>query len=295
MFVVVLARTDLNALWAYMSQVDRTLLLLGIGFQMTLLVIKCWRWYILNEEGYDRRRFLQRSGEFFEGYAIGVITPGRFGELMKAGHAGTKKGILGAGLKVIAERGMDLSIFFVIGGAAIIHHVLPGLGPTWGWFILLTGVAGMVLAFLILWSPAIVRLAEIPLRWIRQLKKEETLGFRHKSFPSTSLFLLLSVSGNLCYFICCYFLAAGVSLDISVIETGGGVAAAGIANTIPVTVMGLGTRELTFLYVFRDFPRPQVLAFSALVFLVAQIGAGLVSMVLGQFLLLKFKGQSLKS
>jgi uncharacterized membrane protein YbhN (UPF0104 family) len=184
---------------------------------------------------------------------------------------------------------MDLSIFFVIGGIAIIHNVLPGLGPVWGWFILATGISGMILAFLILWLPAIVSLIEIPLRWIRQLAKDDSLGFSHKSFSGTFLFLVLSVTGNLCYFTCCYFLATGVNLDITMIETSGGVAAAGIANTIPVTVMGLGTRELTFLYAFRDFPQAQVLAFSGLVFLVAQIGAGLVSVIMGQILLFRFK------
>jgi uncharacterized membrane protein YbhN (UPF0104 family) len=291
LFLVVLARTDLAELWAYMKQVEASSLLIGIGFQMLLLVVKSWRWYILNEEGFDRRTFLRRSGEFFEGYAIGVITPGRFGELMKAGHAGTKKGILGAGLKVIAERGMDLSIFFVIGGIAIIHQALPGVGPFWGRIVLSIGVAGMLLAFLILWSPAVVRLAEIPLRWIRQLGRKDSLGFRHKNLPSTFLFLILSVTGNLCYFTCCFFLATGVGLDITMVETSGGVAAAGIANTIPITVMGLGTREVTFLYVFQAFPQAQVLAFSGLVFLIAQIGAGLVSMILGQWLLFKFKVQ----
>jgi uncharacterized membrane protein YbhN (UPF0104 family) len=295
LFVVVLARTDLAELWGYMKQVAASSLLIGIGFQMLLLVVKSWRWYILNEEGYDRRTFLSRSGEFFEGYAIGVITPGRFGELMKAGHAGTKKGILGAGLKVIAERGMDLSIFFVIGGIAIMHQALPGVGPVWGRIVLSIGIAGMLLAFLILWSPAVVRFAEIPLRWIRQLGRNESMGFRHKSLPSTFLFLILSVTGNLCYFTCCYFLATGVGLDITMVETSGGVAAAGIANTIPITVMGLGTREVTFLYVFQAFPQAQVLAFSGLVFLIAQIGAGLVSMILGQWLLFKFKVQSSKS
>jgi hypothetical protein len=51
--------------------------------------------------------------------------------------------------------------------------------------------------------------------------------------------------------------------------------------------MGLGTRELIFLYVFQSFDQGMVLAFSFLVVLVAQIGGGLISLMAGQFLLYK--------
>jgi len=78
-----------------------------------------------------------------------------------------------------------------------------------------------------------------------------------------------------------------VGIGLSLIGVSAGVATAGVVNTIPVTVMGLGTREVTFLYVFQEFPRAQVMAFSGLVFLVAQVGGGVISLLLGQILLLK--------
>jgi len=290
LFIVVLSRTDLGELWGWMKEVDRTYLLLAIFFQFLLLIVKSWRWYILNETGFDLKKLIRRSGEFFEGYAMGVITPGRVGELMKAGHAGSRKGILRAGLRVIAERGMDLSIYFVIAGIAISHAVLPGIEPFWGWLILFTGTAGMILSLLILMSPGLVRWAEKLMKMIRLLKKDIALDFHQRSFTNTLGFFGMSLFSNLSYFVCCYFLATGVGMDLPVISVSGGVATAGVLNTIPVTVMGLGTREVTFLYVFQTFPQAQVMAFSGLVFLVAQIGGGLISLLLGQALLWKFKG-----
>jgi uncharacterized membrane protein YbhN (UPF0104 family) len=102
-------------------------------------------------------------------------------------------------------------------------------------------------------------------------------------------FFFLSIFSNLSYFVCCFFLATGVGMDLPVISVSGGIAVAGVMNTIPVTVMGLGTREVTLIYVFQNFPMAQVLAFSGLVFLIAQIGGGLVSLLLGQVLLWKGK------
>jgi uncharacterized membrane protein YbhN (UPF0104 family) len=289
LFVIILARVDLKELWGWMKLVDRQYLLLAILFQLFVLMIKAWRWYLLNEEGFDRRRLMQRSGEFFEGYAVGVITPGRVGELMKAGHAGTRKGILGAGLKVIAERGTDLSIFITIAGIAISQGVLPGVGACWGWMILCVGLAGGVLAFLILVSPHVVSLAERLMKLLRLLEREKSLDFKKRPVKNALFFLFWSLAGNSSYFTCCYFLAKGVEIGLSLLVISGGVATAGVVNTLPVTVMGLGTREVTLLYVFSDFPQAQVLAFSGLVFLVAQVGGGIVSMALGQVLLLRGK------
>jgi uncharacterized protein (TIRG00374 family) len=292
LFFVVLSRTNLSELWGWMKQVDTKHLLPAILFQFMLLIVKALRWYILNEKGFYLKKIIRRTGEFFEGYAMGVITPGRVGELMKAGHGGTRSGILGAGLLVIAERGMDLSIYFAIAGIAISHSVLPGVQSFWGWLILLVGVLGMILSFLILMSPALVRISEKMLKMFRILKKDKFLEFQHRGLNNTLGFFFLSVLSNLSYFVCCYYLATGVGINLPVIDISGAVATAGVLNTIPVTVMGLGTREVTLIYVFQDFPLAQVLAFSGLVFLIAQIGGGLVSLLLGQILLWKGKDKA---
>lgn len=286
LFIFVLARTDLRELWQWMKVADPGYLLAAIFFQLLVLFIKAWRWYILNEEGYSRRRLLRRAGEFFEGYAIGVITPGRVGEMMKAGHAGSRKGILGAGLRVIAERGTDLCIFIIIGGTAIVQGYLPGVSAAWGWMVLLLGLAGAVVAFLILVSPAVVRLAERLLQLLRLLPKGQGLEYTHCTLRKAAAFLFWSIAGNASYFVCCYLLASGLSTGLAFINVAAGVATAGVVNTLPVTVMGLGTREVTLLYVFSELPRAQVMAFSGLVFLVGQVGGGVISLILGQIFLL---------
>ena len=285
LFIIVLSRTDLKALWSWMKQVDRSDLFLAMLFQVLLLMIKAWRWFILNENTFSLNRLKQRSGEFFEGYAMGVITPGRVGELMKAGHAGSRKGILGAGLRVVAERGTDLSLFFLVAGTAMTQGIIPRINPSWGWLVLILGAIGIMMSLMILVSPYLVIQAEKILKWIRMLEKGKSLDFTHFSTGKASGFLLLSVVSNLSYFVCCFFLATGVGLMLPFINISGGVAAAGVINTVPVTVMGLGTREVTFLYVFSNFSQAQVMAFSGLVFFVAQIGGGLFSLILGQILL----------
>ena len=101
--------------------------------------------------------------------------------------------------------------------------------------------------------------------------------------------ILLSIASNLSYFISCYFIAVGLSYNYPILFISGVVAIAGLLNMLPITIMGLGTREGTFLLLFKPLAEPLILAFSGLVFLVAQIGGGLVSLILGQLFLIAAK------
>ncbi len=55
---------------------------------------------------------------FFESYALGVITPGRMGEVIKAGHKVKDKSIVDSGMKIVVERGFDMGFFLLFAGLA---------------------------------------------------------------------------------------------------------------------------------------------------------------------------------
>jgi uncharacterized protein (TIRG00374 family) len=265
------------------------LFLLAVMFQLILLFLKALRWIYLNEYSFRWKDIPQRFGEFFESYAIGVITPGRLGELMKAGHAKSRQGALDTALRVLVERGFDVGLFIIFAGLAMAIPVVPEMPVLWGWLVVAAGTLIITLAFIILLSPTALKLMEELFKTIRLLKRESSLQQRMRDTQNVITLAGLSILSNLSYFVSCYLLALGVGIDLSFLWVTGGVAFAGLLNMIPVTVMGLGTREVTFLYVFASFPDPQVLAFSGLVFLVAQVGGGLVSLVLGQAFLWRAK------
>lgn len=283
--VVILARTDLSSLWDYMKQVDGPLFLLAILFQLLLLFLKAVRWVYLNDSRIRIKDLNQRFGEFFESYAIGVITPGRLGELVKAGHAVTREGILGAGIRVVIERGFDVGLFVVFSGLALSIPVIQGVETFWGWLVVMGGIGIIIVSLVLILSPLALKKLESFFKVAHLLNKENELKYEQRNAGNVLLVGGLSLLSNLAYFVSCYFLALGVGIDLSFLWVTGGVAFAGLLNMLPITVMGLGTREMTFLYVFSAFPGPQVLAFSGLVFLVAQVGGGLVSLVLGQVFL----------
>lgn len=281
LFIYILATVDLNALWLHMKDVQGHFLLLAILFQIILLVIKALRWHILNDGSRESKRWMRSFGEFFESYAIGVITPGRLGELVKAGHAKEKNRIMEAGIRVVVERGFDLGIFVIIAGLALLFTFSDTTTSIVGILALLGGLLVMILAFIFMGSARATHLVQVFLNRLPFLSLKLDLSFRKRALSIQVVIFMLSMISNLSYFISCYFLAIGLSFNLSFLFISGAVAIAGLLNMLPITVMGLGTREGTFLLLFKPLAEPLILAFSGLVFLVAQIGGGIISFILG--------------
>jgi len=232
-------------------------------------------------------------GRFFESYAIGVITPARMGEVLKAGHEEGRQNIFNAAIRVLAERGIDIGIFVSLAGISVLADYYLQIPSVYGWLITLLGATVMFMSVLILTSVKATRfmlaiLKKLPGKW-GDLSAPRP-GYRSKTTVSI---IVLSFVSNVSYFISCYLLSQSTGIEAGFLWVTGAVAVSGLLNMLPVTIMGLGTRELVFLYVFKSIAdQNSILAFSFMMFLVAQIGGGLVSLIAGQILLFKSKKYS---
>ena len=285
LFIYILSTVDISSLWESMRGVKTDYLLYGIVFQILLLFIKAFRWHILNNGSKDSISIMRSLGEFFESYAIGVITPGRMGELVKAGHAKEKNKIMETGIRVLVERGFDLGIFVILAGIAMSITFNDQAAWLLSLLIIIAGIIILALAIIFMRSARATAVIQRVLNAIPFLKMGVNLSFQRGSGKVQFSVILLSIASNLSYFISCYFLALGLFFDQGFLLISGAVAIAGLLNMLPITVMGLGTREGTFLLLFTPMAETLILAFSGLVFLVAQIGGGVLSLILGQLFL----------
>lgn len=287
LFVVILFKVDLRAIGQALLSTNIRLLLLGVLIQFIVLLTKGIRWHLMNDGKTAWKFWALSLGRFYESYAIGVVTPGRMGDLLKAGHEAGRNNILGAGFRVLAERGIDIGIFVGLAGLSVLSGYYIEMKPVVGWFVIAGGAMVLLISFLILSSRFFTKqlnkfFQRFPGKW-----KELNVEGRRYSVNTTTWILILSLVSNLSYFISCYFLGLSAGIQAGFIWISGAVAVSGLLNMLPVTIMGLGTRELIFLYVFQSFSQGMVLAFSFLVVLVAQIGGGLISLMSGQLLLYK--------
>lgn len=288
LFVFLILRIDLTKVWMNLKKVDLLLFVLAILFQAVMLLIKGVRWHLLREGKFQTKVFLLDIGIFLESYAVGIVTPGRFGEFMKAGHEQSKVGKWSSFLKIIAERGFDLGIFIFIGGlASVIYFSIP-ISQVLKYCICIFGVLLIVFSFILLSGKKLKAHFKKITTEKKKLNKIATLDF-NLNIAQVNRIFFLSILSNIATFISCYLLAVGVSLGSNFLYTSGGVAVAGLLNLLPITIMGLGTREVTLIYLFGEFDSSLVLAFSFLMFITLQVGGGIIAALFGQVFIHKYK------
>jgi len=127
LFLYILFTIDFKAAWSVLKSSVINFILLGVLCQIILLLIKAHRWYLFRKNSDDMPIWITTSAQFFESYAIGVFTPGRVGEFMKAGHEKKKTDKISSFLKIVFERGFDLSIFFTFSGLFLFKFFSFGL------------------------------------------------------------------------------------------------------------------------------------------------------------------------
>jgi glycosyltransferase 2 family protein len=285
LFVFILTRVETGQIAVVLKAANFHLLIWGVFFQLLVLLSKGIRWHVMNDGRTEKVFWIRSLGRFFESYAIGVVTPGRLGEIIKAGHEKEKSDRVNTFVRVISERGFDMGIFIFVAASALIFGAAIQLNTFYTYLITFVAISLIVISWLLLSSVKIKILLQEMVRFFTKNRVDITIQGKRYRKGTVIMIFVLSLVSNYSYFVSCYFLARCVGLDIGFVDTGAGVALAGLVNMLPVTVMGLGTRELIFLQIFNGYAQSLVLAFSIAVFLVAQIGGGLVSMILGQLFL----------
>lgn len=284
-FVIVISRVDLKAMWDHMKEVSLWVVMVSALLVISQVLLKGIRWYFLNKGTSNEKGLARSFGEFFESYAIGIVTPGRLGELIKAGYAQGKGGVMGAGVRVLIERGFDFGIFLMIAGSALAWGRLVEINSLWGLLPVAIGFISVGFSLSLMRSPRINNFISRILIRLRLIR--EPLEFMRRSAGFSWGLLGISIVSNLVYFSSCYIIASDLAMRAGFLYISGGVAIAGLLNTIPMTIMGLGTREVTFIFVFNEFSRPLVMALSGLIFLIWQVGSGLLSLALGELFLIR--------
>ena len=127
--VFILLKIDLKATLAALADLHWSYLLLAVAANLPLFGLKAWRWQeMLKMQGISypwRDAFLA----FVAGLFLGLVTPGRVGEMSKALYLKQDQGVpVSVGLaNVLMDRLFDLYTIMVLGTAGLIwFRLLPG-------------------------------------------------------------------------------------------------------------------------------------------------------------------------
>jgi uncharacterized membrane protein YbhN (UPF0104 family) len=273
-----LTRADWGVFARHIGQVDTAYLYAMPLFTSAMIAVRALRWNrILSVRGisfpHGRAWSIYATGVF-----LGTFTPGRLGDLAKAGYARQERGMdwRSAVASAVLDRLFDMVFMAGVGIAAAVHFGWPALGER----DLLSErtapmLAGLVFAFCAVgWA---VR------RWlIRHTDKTGMVGrwgdlLREGGREMAELTqvvgwqaLVLTVLAYAIYFAQTICMAKALELPLTAWEVVAAIALVGLASFLPISIAGLGTREggLTLIMAHCGVPdsAEAALAYSALFF-----------------------------
>jgi uncharacterized protein (TIRG00374 family) len=284
---IIILQLDLKATIATLAQVRWGYLLLAIAADPIQFGLKAWRWRELLKLQHIDYSLRDTFLAFMAGLFLGLVTPGRVGEMSKALYLKQDRDLpVSAGLaNVLMDRLFDLYTILVLGTLGLVlFQLLPG------WVLALLAIAtmgalAMPLALLsdrlAEWGLMIARQLPVARRYDARLTQATGRfqeGLRPLLTPGLVVPLLLTVAAYIVFFGQAWLLAQSLILDIGILYLAMCLSIAGVITLLPISFSGLGTRDAILIVLFaqRGLAAEQAVALSTLFFLTFYVGGGLI-------------------
>lgn len=293
LFALVLTRVDAGATWAVLARgrwefFFPTLLLFVVN-----IAVKTWRWHLLlRDQDID-----VPVGGLFAAYLgsfhIGLVTPGRLGELIKVFYLKDIGYSMAHSLVgTIVDRACDIIMVAAWGCvgiwfyAAVFRQALVILSMLVGGGVLVFGI----LWWQIDWRERLLRAMFqhlVPARFYQITLKAEEFYHEYRRLRKRTLLkaLLLSMLSWLIYFGQVYLLALALGIEITFLYLSVFIAISSLLSLLPITLSGIGTRDAALVYLFGTvgLPGESALALSLLILamMVANGGISLIAWLRG--------------
>ena len=284
------SRAEWPELAARLSQLDPAVIYLSPPLTVILFLLKAWRWKLLL--AYREQQFqlsLCRAWSIYAiGFFLGVITPGRLGDMAKAAFI-SKQPDLSFERAVAAtffDRILDLaSLAFMLLWA--IFHL--GLWPWWqanspGWSIYVALLALSTALAILGWRLFAGAIIE---RWRKSTWGQFGFGVAREMGRLANRTGLLAIAITIVaygmYFSHTYLLARLLGLSLSYSDVVAMTVLIGLAAFLPISIAGLGTREgvLVVVMVSKAVPNAleSALAYAALFFVACYVFPAMLGLV----------------
>lgn len=294
LFIYILSQVNFPQLIALFRQMDYSYYLLGLCFLIPGLLVRILRLKILLNAATINIPFKSMGAILLKGIFLGVVTPGRLGELWQAKYLTDVSGApIGKGLyAVLMDRIIDIIVVITI--AMIASLSLSLFEPT----KTVTIIISMLLIFVIVTGYFLLKrryarglIGTITEVFIPQFLKEKVKFFGNEFFKSLrelnrKTFIKALGCGFLYYLVAVfiyYFMALSLKIPIPFWFLFLIVSIIWLILMVPVTVLGLGTREASYILLFSllGVSSSQAVAFSLLI-----LSVNIVSSIPGAILFL---------
>lgn len=279
-----------------LREADPRWLLAGFVLNLPQLGLKAYRWSLLVQWQKIPFSYPRAFLAYFSSLLVGFLTPGRLGEMAKAFTLKYEAGVsLAKGFSsVVLDRVFDMYLLLSLGVLGLFRFTLIGERISPGVF---TGIC-LFLAFPLLFlNPRIARGAgrlasRLPyLRSRRDSLNEKTGQFAEGLgvlSPGRILHCAgLTLAAYSIFFLQCFCCAWALGFSPPLLDLVLLMAATNFISFIPISISGLGTRELCLIYFLSRIQPPQAesvaVLFGLCLFLVLFAGGGLIGFICWQW------------
>jgi uncharacterized protein (TIRG00374 family) len=243
--------------------------ILSLAGVVVVLGIKSLRWQrIIKAEGYNYSTF-RSFGAYMASFTIGIITPGRIGEIARLYYLrqDVAIGFLPAFKTIVSDRVFDLGVLFMLGIAGLLYYSAP---------IEISAETAIVIgiaAFMLLLYVGLALLRR--LQALSFFRDNMVLKFVEESIAlalgrKAPVLWLITSMAYLVYYGAIWLIFSSVGIWLALTDIAIILSIVGLATILPVSWAGFGTREISLVYLLSKY---QIPAETALSFSLLQFGA----------------------
>jgi len=283
LFALILSRADLGEIFQNIKNINPLYLILAMLMTVPTLFNKTLCWNYIKRQQRIKYSLKNSFLMYCSGLYIGLLTPGRLGEIAKALYLKKDGYSMGKSLvSVVLDRLSDFVflLLFIFWGSVLFFTVFQKtiLIPV----LYMTIVIALFLIFLkiglIKWVLNKIFRIFIPLKYQKswQINFQDFINdLKIYKLKHYLIIFLVTAFSWVFYYLQMYVLAKGVGLNIPFLYLAISVTIAGFITLIPISISGVGTRDAALIILFSPFliAKEQIIAFSALILLMVIWGA----------------------
>lgn len=261
LFLYILSKINLRELWIILKNINLFYFSMAILLLFLSCIIGIVKWKLLIDSQDVKIPFKKLTTFFLKGLFWGIITPGKLGEAWKAKYLTDSIDISGgrAFYTVLMDRLIDLIIVILVSLVGIFNFYFLNK-IKWSVIILISVVILFIIYFL-MQQEKCKNLFKLFMGITLPYFKKRTDSFIEECFNGLkklnfTLLIKLLICGSIYYLMTVsiyYLFTLALGVDISFSNLLFIAALVSLFLFIPITVLGLGTREVSLIYFFSIF------------------------------------------
>jgi|APSaa5957512622_1039677.scaffolds.fasta_scaffold36991_1 glycosyltransferase 2 family protein len=280
-FAYILSKIEINEVTNILAKINFNYFLIGLLFFIPAILTKVYRWNRILKFQKIRIKTKNLLSPYIGTFGLGIITPFKVGELARIAFLRNKKISLGtSAFSVVMDRILDVILFLLVGMISML--LLFSYFKDYLLSILVVLLILTILAMLLIGEKKGIFSLIMGLFVSKKIieKTNMTMNELWREFKKMDFFFFIEVFAItaiswLFANLEIYLFAAALGINLTLLQIIILVSISSIANLLPITISGIGTRDAAFVFIFAIFglTSEQAIALSLLVLIAWMIKA----------------------